>query len=408
MLTDKAIPASIRAAKAADKALKRFDEKGLYLLCKPNGSALWRFKYAFGGSEKLIALGAYPDVSLKRAREKRDEARELVADGQDPSAIRKAKRAATADTVAAIAEEYLAREANAVTEGTTMRRRQRLDAYVLPYVGHKPITTVTPPELLAVLRKVEARGKLDTAKRCRELCSCIWRFAIAMGRAERDIAADLRGALAAPVTEHLAAITEPHRVGELLRAIDSYRGQPATSVALRLTPLVFVRPGELRTAEWCEFEQLDGLDPTWRIPAAKMKMRDPHLVPLSTQAVDVLREIRPLTGSGKYVFPSLRTGARPMSNNTVNAALRRLGYSGDEQVAHGFRATASSLLNELGWAPDLIELQLAHKERNKSRAAYNRSQRLEERRKMMQAWADYLDGLRAGGNVVAIGSKHAA
>jgi integrase len=253
--------------------------------------------------------------------------------------------------------------------------------------------------LLSVLRKIEGRGTHETAHRAKQHCGRVFRFAVATSRAERDITADLRGALAPVSSRHRAALTEPARIGELLRAIETYQGQPITAYALKLAPLVFVRPGELRAAEWSEFD-LEASE--WRIPAARMKMREPHIVPLSSQAVLILRDLQPLSGAGRYVFPSLRTPSRPMSNNTVNAALRRLGYSKDEMTGHGFRALASTCLNEQGWHPDLIELQLAHAERNKVRAAYNRAQRLSERRKMMQAWSDYLDRLRTGAEVVPI------
>jgi integrase len=410
MLTDKLtetkIQSEIRTAKAATKPKKLSDGKGLYLLLKPQGAALWRFKYFFEGCEKLVGLGAYPEVPLRRAREKRDDARKLVADGVDPSAVRKAQKVAQADSVEALATEWLAKQTN-LDPGTIRRHRQRLVKFIYPYLGKRPIPSVTSPELLSPLRRIESAGKLDTAKRTRELCGAIWRYAIATGRAERDISVDLKGALAPAVPKNHAALTSPTQVGQLLRAIDGYLGQPVTRCALKFAPLTFVRPGELRRAEWSEFD-LDAEQPMWRIPAAKMKMRDDHVVPLSAQAASILREIQPHTGSGKYVFPSLRSGGRPMSENTVNAGLRRLGYSGDEHVGHGFRSTASTMLNELGWHPDLIELQLAHKERNKSRASYNKALRIVERRQMMQAWADHLDALRTGVNVVAIEKRTSA
>jgi integrase len=410
MLTDKLtetkIQGELRTAKSATKPKKLSDGKGLYLLLKPQGAALWRFKYFFEGAEKLLGLGAYPEVALKRAREKRDEVRKFVADGVDPSAVRKAQKVAQADSVEALATEWLIKQTN-LDPGTLRRHRQRLVKFIYPYLGKRPISSVTPPELLSPLRRIEASGKLDTAKRTRELCGAIWRYAIATGRAERDITVDLKGALTPAVSKSHAALTSPAQVGQLLRAIDGYVGQFATQCALKFAPLTFVRPGELRRAEWSEFD-LDADQPLWRIPGPKMKMRDDHIVPLSTQAVAILRELQPHTADGRYVFPSLRSGARPMSENTVNAGLRRLGYTGDEHVGHGFRSTASTTLNELGWHPDLIELQLAHKERNKSRAAYNKAQRLEERRKMMQAWADHLDTLRAGGNVVPGGTRISA
>jgi integrase len=401
MLTDKLtetkIQGEIRKAKIATKAKKLSDGKGLYLLLKPQGAALWRFKYFFQGNEKLLGLGSYPEVPLKRAREKREEARKLVADNVDPSAERKKARAAHADSVELVSNEWLDKQKD-LDAGTIRRHRGRLQRFIFSYLGKRPIGSVKAAELLSPLQRIEAMGKLDTAKRVLQLCSAIWGYAVP-DRAERNICLDLKGKLTSAVSKNHAALTDPKRVGELLRAIDGYVGQPVTRCALKFAPLTFVRPGELRRAEWLEFD-LDAEQPVWRIPAAKMKMRDPHVVPLSKQAVEILREIEIHTGGGKYVFPSLRSGGRPMSENTVNAGLRRLGYSGDEHVGHGFRSTASTTLNELGWQPDLIELQLAHKERNKSRAAYNHAQRLDERRKMMQAWADHLDTLRAGGNIV--------
>jgi integrase len=413
MLNDIAIKAALRKAKADGKPQKRYDEKGLYLLVKPNGAALWRFKYLFGvkkattgkrkgqlvGIEKGIGLGTYKDVPLKRAREKRDDARKLVADGVDPSAVRKAQRVAQADSVEALAREWLDNRKNNVSEGTTRRTRLRFEKYIFPTLGKRPIGSVEPPELLAALRRIEALEFRETAHRTLAACGRVWRYAIVTGRATRDISSDLRDVLEPTVVTSFAAITDPKKVGELLRAIDGYSGQPAVRCALKLGPMLFVRPGELRQAEWKEFD-LDGAEPTWRIPAEKMKMKDAHVVPLSKQAVAILRELESHTGGGRYVFPSLRSGGRPMSDNTVNAALRRLGYPGTEQVAHGFRAIASTLLNELGWIPDAIELQLAHKEGG-VRPIYNRAVLLKKRRKMMQAWANHLDLLRAGGIKVA-------
>ncbi len=289
--------------------------------------------------------------------------------------------------------------------GDHARESAWLLGFLLRDLGTKPIATITAAQLLAVLRKIEAAGNHETAHRAKQRFGEVARYAIATGRAERDVSADLRGALAPVVTTSHASITDPARVGELLRAIDGYVGQPATAAALKLAPLVFVRPGELRAADWSEFD-LDSAE--WRIPAARMKVKEQHLVPLADQAVAIIAELHAITGPKGLLFPSLRSPLRPISNNTLNAALRRLGYSGEEMVAHGFRSMASTLLNEQGFPPDIIELQLAHVERNKVRAAYNRAQRLAERRKMMQAWADYLDGLRAGGaKVVPIRGKTA-
>lgn len=389
----------IRAAKPSEKPYKIFDGGGLYLLVTPEGGRWWRLKYRYGGRERGISLGVYPDVSLKAARERRDEARRLLASGVDPSAHRKAERAAAAHRFDVLAREWLALQEKKLAPATYAKAKWLLESYLFPELGAQPIREITPVELLRVLRKIESRGAHDTAHRAKQIVGRILRYAIATGRAERDITAELRGALVPPATKNRAAITEPARVGELLRAIDGYVGQPTTMYALKLAPYVFVRPGELRAAEWREFD-LEAAE--WRIPASRMKMREPHLVPLSRQAVALLKELRRLTGGGRYLFPSLRTPERPISENTLNAALRRLGYSGEEMTAHGFRAMASTLLNEQGFPPDVIELQLAHKERNKVRAAYNRAERLEERRKMMQAWADYLDALKAGGTVVPI------
>ncbi|MGH8296524.1 MAG: tyrosine-type recombinase/integrase [Steroidobacteraceae bacterium] len=384
----------IRAAKPAEKPYKLFDERGLFLLVTPAGGRLWRLRYRMAGVEKLLALGAYPDVPLKRAREKRDEARKLVADGIDPSARRQAERSAAAHTFRAMTDEWLLTKKKALTPDTWQRDHDLLYRWVMPYLGNRPIAAVEAPELLEALKRIEAKGLPETAHRTREISGRVFRYAIATGRARRDITADLRGALAPRNTKNFAAITEPAKVGELLRAIDGYDGQPATAAALNLAPYVFVRPGELRAAEWSEFT-LDGEQPEWRIPAERIKMREAHVVPLSRQAVAILRELQPLTGHDRYVFPAIGGGGRPISENTLNGALRRLGYSSDQMTAHGFRSMASTLLNERGVHPDLIELQLAHAERNKVRAAYNRAQHPAERRTMMQEWSDYLDRLRA-------------
>lgn len=397
---------AIRAAKPSEKPRKLFDAGGLYLLIAPTGARGWRLKYRVAGREKLLSLGAYPDVGLKRAREKRDDARRLLADKIDPSLKRKSERAAQANTFEAIAREWLAMHAKSVALVTLEKKRQRFEDLVFPYIGKQPIADIGAPALLDVFRRIEARGNHETAHRARSECGNIFRFAIVTGRATRDPTADLRGALAPVVVTNRAAIIEPVRIGALLRAMDGYVGQPATAAALKLAPLVFVRPGELRGAEWSEFD-LDEAE--WRIAAPRMKMRERHIVPLATQAVAILRDIELLTGGGRYAFPSLRSPSRPISENTVNAALRSLGYAGDQMTGHGFRAMASTLLNEQGYAPDVIELQLAHAERNEVRAAYNRAERLAERRAMMQAWANYLDVLKAGEtNVVNINGREKA
>lgn len=391
--------ARIRAAKPKEKPYKLSDGRGLHLMVTPPGGRLWRMRYRHAGHESMIGLGAYPDVTLKSARERCDEARKLLASGGDPAAVRRAARLGRANTFEGIAREWLAKQRFAPT--TLEKAEWTFRDLLFPFLGSRPITELTASEILQVVRRLEARGKHETAHRTKQRVSQVLRYAIATGRADRDPTADLRGALAPIVVTSRAALTDPARVGELMRAIDGYIGHPVTHAALRLAPLVFVRPGELRAAEWSEFD-LDAKEPTWRIPGQRMKMGEPHLVPLSTQAVAVLRELGPLTGSGRYVFPSLRTPSRPISENTLGAALRRLGYSTEEMTAHGFRAMASTLLNEQGFPPDVIELQLAHAERNKVRAAYNRAQRVTERRNMMQAWANYLDGLKKGNNVVPL------
>jgi integrase len=392
---------AVRALKPRDKPYKAYDERGLYLQVFPAGGRLWRLKYRVAGREKLLALGSYPDVGLKDAREKRDAARKLVAAGVDPSANRRAEKTANANTFEAIGREWIELQRKRLSETTFSRNLRFLEEFLFPAVGRHPIGTVRAQELLAALKRIEADGHHETAHRVRAIAGNVFRYGIATGRAERDPTADLRGALAPVVTTNRAAITDPARIPDLLRAIHAYRGQPATQAALKLAPLTFVRPGELRGAEWSEFN-LAGTQPEWRIPGARMKMDEEHVVPLSHQAVAVLREIEPLTGGGKYVFPSLRGAHRPLSANTINAALRTLGYASTDMTGHGFRAMASTCLNEQGFAPDVIELQLAHAERNEVRAAYNRASRMADRRKMMQAWADYLDGLRLGANVTPI------
>jgi integrase len=391
----------IRAVKPQDKPRKLSDGGGLYLLANPNGSLWWRFKYRFEGREKLLSLGVFPYVSLQQARMQRDEAKKAVANGVDPSIKRQAEKSATANTFEAVAREWLGLQEKKLAPSTYSKAVATFETLIFPYIGSRPIAKLGASDVLKVLRRIEGRGIHETAHRARQRCAQVFRYAVQTERAERDPTVDLKGALAPVVTEHHSAITEPARVGELLRAIDGYTGHAVTAYALKLAPLMFVRPGELRHAEWTEFD-LDGDEPHWRIPAEKMKMREQHVVPLAKQAVVLLRELQLLTSRGRYVFPSLRTGTRPMSNNTVNAALRRMGYAADEMTGHGFRSLASTCLNEQGYHPDLIELQLAHAERNQVRAAYNKAQRLPERRKMMEAWADYLDGLRISRNVVPI------
>lgn len=381
----------IRAAKPREKPYKLSDGQGLVLLVATSGARLWRLRYTFAGREGMIALGSYPATSLKVARERCDVAHKQIEAGLNPSSLRAEARERREITFEAIAKEWLARQT--FTDKTRSKAEWMIHDLVVPHIGSRPIDELTAPEILAVLRRIESRGRLETCHRTKWRIGQVIRYAVATGRALRDPTGDLRGALNPPKTVNRSAITAPRRFGELLLAIDDYRGQGPTWAALRLAPLVFVRPGELRGAEWKEF-LLDGESPEWRIPAERMKMKEEHLVPLSRQAVAVLRELQAFTGRGTLLFPSLRTSQRPLSDNTLNAALRRLGFSKDEMTTHGFRATASTMLNESGVSPDLIELQLAHAERNKVRAAYNRAQRLVERRQMMQRWADHLDELR--------------
>jgi integrase len=381
----------IRAAKPREKPYKLTDGQGLVLLVSPSGARLWRLRYTFGGREGMISVGSYPATSLREARERRDAARKQIEAGLNPSSIRAEARERRNVTFETIATEWLARQT--FTEKTRSKAEWMIQDLVVPHIGSRPINELTAPEILAVLRRIESRGRLETCHRTKWRIGQIIRYAVATGRALRDPTGDLRGALTSPKTVNRSAITTPRRFGELLLAIDEYRGQGSTWAALRLAPLVYVRPGELRAAEWKEFI-LDGQNPEWRIAAERMKMKEEHIVPLSRQAISILEELQTFTGRGTFLFPSLRTSQRPISDNTLNAALRRLGFSKDEMTTHGFRATASTMLNESGVAPDLIELQLAHAERNKVRAAYNRAQRLAERRQMMQRWADYLDELR--------------
>ena len=393
----------IRTTKPCKRPIKLSDSGGLYLLIAPHGSKLWRLAYRFGGKQKTLAIGAYPTSTLKAARDKREEAKRLLANGIDPSAQRQLDKQikATGNTFKAVAEEVLAKLEEEGRADVTLTKKRWLLDFAYPAFGDRPIAEITALEVLSVLRRVEGRGRYETARRLRSTCGTIFRYAIATGRAERDPSADLRGALTSPKVNHRAAIVDPVGIGGLLRAIDDYDGLPITKAALRLAPLVFVRPGELRHAEWAEFD-LPAAE--WRIPPAKMKMRRPHRVPLSRQALDVLRDLRPISGGGRFLFPSIRSTVRPMSENTLNAALRRLGYGTDEMTAHGFRAMASTRLNEMGgWNPDAIERQLAHQEQDDTRRAYvHAAEYWPERVKMMQAWADYLDELRERGKVMPL------
>ena len=393
--TDFLTEARIRRARPKERPYKLRDGGGLYLLITPTDAKQWRLRYVIGGRESMLSLGTYPATSLKAARAKRTELRAALEAGKDPAAERRAERANSANSFETIAREWLGKQPFAPK--TLQKAVWTFEDLLFPYIGSRPVSELTPPELLEVFRRLERRGKHETAHRAKQRVGQVIRYAIATGRAERDPTAELRGALAPVRVTNRAAVTDPREVAQLLRALDGYQGHFIVEAALKLAPIVFVRPGELRGAEWAEID-LDAAE--WRIAAHRMKMRRPHLVSLAKQAVAILREIEPLTGRGRYVFPSPRSLQRPLSDNAIMAALRRIGYTGEQMTWHGFRAMASTLLNELGFPPDIIELQLAHQERNEVRAAYNRAQRLDERRKMMQAWADYLDGLRVGSNVV--------
>lgn len=399
-LTDSAI----RNAKPKEKNYKLADGGGLYLLVTTKGGKWWRLDYRFQGKRKTLSMGVYPDVSLKSARDRRSAAKTQLADGIDPGEIRKATKASQsdADGFEAVAREWWGQREPTWSKTHSSRIILRLEKDVFPWIGHRPIGEISAPELLTVLRRIESRGALETAHRIHQSCGQIFRYAVATGRAQRDPSADLKGALPPTRQKHHASITDPKKIGELLRVIDGYEGSLVTRCALQLASLTFVRPGELRHAEWSEID-LDKAE--WRIPPEKMKMRTLHIVPLSTQALAVLKEIKPLTGRGKYVFPGIRTNRRPMSENTVNAALRRLGYTKEEMTGHGFRSMASTILNEQGWHRDAIERQLAHAERNSVRAAYNYAEHMPERIKMMQRWAEYLDKLKTGAEILSFNIK---
>ncbi len=394
---------TIRNAKPRPKPYKLPREHGLYVIIYPNGAKQWRFSYHFSGTEKLLSFGAYPEVSLQLARERREEARQLLATGTNPSVHRRAeadrKTLESFNTFRVVAAEWLRMKEEIMAPVTYNKARWMLD-FALPHIGSRPIAQIEPMEILALLRGIEASGKLETMHRVKSRISEVFRYGVATRRCLSDPCRDLRGALKPKRrTKHLAALTDPADVGALVLVIDGYRGTPEVQLALKLSPLVFVRPGELRHAEWPQFE-LDGQMPAWRYFVGKTRVR--HIVPLSQQAVAILRELRKITGKAPtamnvphYVFPNWRTRHRPMSENAITAALRSLGYSGDQMTAHGFRATARTLLAELGWAPETIERQLAHRPGGSLGEAYDRAQFLDERRKMMQAWADYLDRLKS-------------
>ncbi len=400
-LTDRAI----RNAKPADKAARLFDGGGLYLEVAPSGGKWWRFKYRFGGKEKRLSLGVYPDVPLTDARERRAELRALVAKGVDPGEKRKdEKREALGremNSFEFVAREWQAKQAAKWTAKHADDVRRRLESNLFPDLGSEPIAEITAPMLLAAARKVEGRGAHDLAHRMVSVAGQVFRYGVATGRCERDPSGDLRGALTPHTARNQAAI-KPDELPDLLRAIDGYRsiGDAQTALALRLLCLTFVRTSELIGATWAEFRDLDGMSPTWEIPAERMKMKAPHVVPLSAQAAAILRELQPLACGSDYVLPG-RNRDKPLSNNTLLFALYRLGYKG-KMTGHGFRAVASSALNEAGYRADVIERQLAHKEPNKVRAAYNRTEYLPERRAMMQQWADMVDAYAKSNNVVPI------
>jgi integrase len=416
--------ATIRAVKAGDPRKRLSDGGGLYLLLFVKGGAHgWRFDYSIDGRRKTLSLGTYPDTSLALARTKAAEARALVSAGTDPSDVRKEgkveaerrreedKRAEAGlppvDSFEAVAREWYDTRKGEWAASYGEKIIARLEADVFPYIGRRPVGAITPPELLTVLRRIESRGVVETAHRARENCSQVFRFAVAIGRSERDPAHDLKDALRKPQVKHFAAITDPVRMGELLRACDGYAGTPIVRAALRLAPMLLLRPGELRHAQWPEID-LDAA--TWTVPAARMKREKagktfgpPHTVPLATQAVEVFRDLHPLTGGSAYVFRGERHHDRPMSENTVNAALRAMGFPADEVTGHGFRATARTMLAErLGVPESVIEAQLAHSVKDSLGRAYNRTEFVEQRRKMMQTWADYLDRLRKGADVVPL------
>lgn len=393
----------VRRAKPADSPYKLADENGLYLRVEPRGSKLWRYDYRFAGKRKTLAFGKYPDVSLANARERHSEARKLLANGADPGLVKKAQKVARTEAVGnsfeAIAREWFERHKPTWATSHADKILARLEKDLFPWLGSRPIAEIAAPEVLRSLRRIEARGALDTAHRALQNCGQVFRYAVATGRADRDPCGDLKGALPPAKKGHFAAITDPDEVAELLRKIDDVSAGFVVKCAMRLAPLLFVRPGELRTARWNEID-LDKAE--WRYTVTKTKTD--HLVPLATQAVEILRELHPLTGHGEYVFPGARTNGEPMSGGAVNVALRRAGYSTrEEQTGHGFRAMARTILHqELGFAPEIIEHQLAHRVPDALGTAYNRTKFLKERREMMQRWADYLDKLKAGAEVIRL------
>jgi integrase len=398
MLTD----IQLRRIKPTDKPQKLSDGGGLFLLVTMQGNKFWRLAYRFAGKQKTLSIGEYPIITLVDARAKREEAKRQLVNGIDPSAAKQAAKlsvqGAAANCFEVIAREWHKTHMTSKSEGHAKKTLDRLEKDVFAWLGKLPITNIEAPDVLSVLRRIEQRGANELAHNTKSIIGQVFRYAIATGRAVRNPVPDLQGALTPVTVKHHSAITDPTQIGALLRACEGYTGHFATLCALRLSFLAMLRPGEIRKAEWSDVD-LERAE--WRIPAAKMKMKDEHIIPLSKQALAIFNEIKPLTGAGQFVFPSVRSLSRPMSENTINGALRRLGYTGDEMTAHGFRGMASTRLNEAHlFHPDAIERQLAHGEQNSVRAAYNRAQYLPERVKMMQWWADYLDSLKAGGVVV--------
>lgn len=386
---------AVKNAKPKETPYKLYDGGGLFLLVAPAGGKWWRLKYRFGGKEKLLSLGTYPLIGIKDARERRDEAKKRLSAGVDPGLHRQAVKSSVlseqADTFETLAREWYAKHSLTLVDSHKNKIFSRLEKQLFPFIGSCPIRQLEAPHILAAVHHAEKRGAVETAHRLVQLCGQVFRYAIVTGRAKHDISADLRGALQNVTVQHRAAITEPRRIGALLRAIDGYEGYFPLVCAMRLAPLLFLRPGELRTGEW---EEINFEAAEWRIPPAKMKMRQTHIVPLSIQALVILNELRVITGQGRYLFPSIRTTARPITDEALLAALRGMGFTKEEMSVHGFRGMASTILNEKGYNRDWIERQLAHGERNGVRAVYNYAEYLPERRKMMQEYADYLTELK--------------
>jgi len=399
----------VEQAKSKEKNYKLSDSAGLFLLVTTSNAKYWRYKYRFAGKEKLLALGVFPAVSLKRAREKHQDARKHLEAGIDPGAAKKAKKAATYESAANsfehISREWFATKMSDKSESHQTRTMRLLEKDLFPRIGTQPINNITPPELLAALRRIESRGAIETAHRAKQVAGQVFRYAIASGRAERDPSADLRDVLATPTKRHFASITSPDEVGKLLIAIDEFKCTATVKAALTLSPLLFCRPGELRQMEWTE---INWDASQWELPATKMKMKEPHIVPLSWQALAILEEQQKLTGRGRYVLPNARGGSRPLSENGVRVALRTMGYDNETMTPHGFRAMARTILDEvLGYRVEWIEHQLAHMVKDANGRAYNRTTHLPQRRDMMQGWADYLDTLKSKAEVMPLNIKKA-